>query len=63
MRGVSWVAFLYWGTVLDDGEDPGASGSAPRPGPAGALAYHATYELVGASAVRDIPAATSGSAW
>ena len=47
-REFSWVAFLYWGTVLDDGEDPGSERVRAAAGPGGALAYHATYELVGA---------------
>ena len=50
------VAYLYWGTVVDDGEDVTTS---PRvlaaAGPGGALAYHATYELAGADAVAGIP--------
>ncbi|WP_117000652.1 LLM class flavin-dependent oxidoreductase [Desertimonas flava] len=51
-----WVAYLYWGTVLGDGEDVTSS---PRvqaaAGPGGALAYHATYELSGPDAVAAIP--------
>ena len=40
-----WVAFLYWGTVLDAGEDLAGERVLAAAGPGGALAYHATYEL------------------
>jgi 5,10-methylenetetrahydromethanopterin reductase len=49
-----WVAYLYWGTVLDPGEDLASAG------PGGALAYHGAYELYGRDAVPDIP---GGKEW
>lgn len=54
------VAFLYWGTVLDEGEDPSSDRVQAAAGPGGALAYHATYELYGAEAVLELP---GGSEW
>lgn len=54
------VAFLYWGTVLDPGEDLSAERVRAAAGPGGALAYHATYELYGPEAVADIP---GGKEW
>ena len=51
-----WVAYLYWGTVLDAGEDVSSERVLAAAGPGGALAYHATYELYGRDAVPDIPA-------
>lgn len=59
-KDFSWVAFLYWGTVLDDGEDPASGRVRAAAGPGGALAYHATYELAGVPAVRAIP---GGDEW
>ena len=50
-----WVAMLFWGTVLDEGEaadSPRVKGAA---GPGWALAYHSTYELYGRDAVPAIP--------
>jgi 5,10-methylenetetrahydromethanopterin reductase len=55
-----WVAFLYWGTVLDDGEDLSSQRVQAAAGPGGALAYHATYELYGPDAVRELP---GGEEW
>jgi 5,10-methylenetetrahydromethanopterin reductase len=55
-----WVAFLYWGTVLDAGEDVDSERVRLAAGPGGALAYHATYELYGRDAVPDIP---GGKVW
>lgn len=56
-----WVAYLYWGTVLDDGEDPVTSERVRQAaGPGGALAYHASYELAGADAVAGLP---GGAEW
>jgi 5,10-methylenetetrahydromethanopterin reductase len=50
-----WVAYLYWGTVLDEGEDLSSERVRAAAGPGGALAYHATYELYGRDAVPDLP--------
>lgn len=55
-----WVAFLYWGTVLRDGESLDAERVLAAAGPGGALAHHATYELYGRDAVRDLP---GGAEW
>jgi 5,10-methylenetetrahydromethanopterin reductase len=41
----SWVSYLFWGTVLDDGEDPGSERVRAAGGPGWALAYHGAYEL------------------
>ena len=50
-----WVAYLYWGTVLDDGEDVSSDRVMAAAGPGGALAYHAGYELAGRDAVTTLP--------
>jgi 5,10-methylenetetrahydromethanopterin reductase len=55
-----WVAFLYWGTVLEDDEDFSSERVLAAAGPGGALAYHATYELYGPEALPDIP---GGKEW
>jgi 5,10-methylenetetrahydromethanopterin reductase len=55
-----WVAFLYWGTVLDRGESLDGERVRAAAGPGGALAYHATYELYGRDAVPDLP---GGKEW
>jgi 5,10-methylenetetrahydromethanopterin reductase len=41
----SWVSYLFWGTVLDDGEDPGSERVRSAGGPGWALAYHGAYEF------------------
>jgi 5,10-methylenetetrahydromethanopterin reductase len=55
-----WVAYLYWGTVLEPDEDVSSHRVLAAAGPGGALAYHATYELYGPDAVPDIP---GGKEW
>lgn len=55
-----WVAFLYWGTVLDEGEALSSERVRLAAGPGGAIAYHATYELAGPEAVRELP---GGNEW
>jgi 5,10-methylenetetrahydromethanopterin reductase len=55
-----WVAYLYWGTVLEPGEDLSSERVLAAAGPGGALAYHATYELYGPDAVPGIP---GGKEW
>jgi 5,10-methylenetetrahydromethanopterin reductase len=41
----SRVSYLFWGTVLDDGEEPGSERVRAAGGPGWALAYHAAYEF------------------
>ena len=41
----SRVSYLFWGTVLDDGEDPGSDRVRAAGGPGWALAYHGAYEF------------------
>ena len=41
----SWVSYLFWGTVLDDGEDPDSDRVRAAGGPGWALAYHGAYEF------------------
>jgi 5,10-methylenetetrahydromethanopterin reductase len=55
-----WVAFLYWGTVLDAAEDLSSERVRAAGGPGGALAYHATYEFAGRDAVLALP---GGQEW
>ena len=55
-----WVAYLYWGTVLEPGEDVSSERVLAAAGPGGALAYHATYELYGRDAVPSLP---GGKEW
>src|SRR3954447_4758808 len=55
-----WVAYLYWGTVLEEGEDLSSGGVRAAAGPGGALAYHAAYEFGGRDAVPDLP---GGAEW
>jgi 5,10-methylenetetrahydromethanopterin reductase len=56
----SWVPYLAWGTVLDEGEAPDSEHSRAAAGPGWALAYHGAYEFGGPDAVRQIPA---GAEW
>jgi 5,10-methylenetetrahydromethanopterin reductase len=55
-----WVAYLYWGTVLDPDEELSSDRVRAAAGPGGALAYHASYELYGRDTVADIP---GGDEW
>jgi len=57
-----WVAFLWWGTVTEAGEDLGSDRVKAAAGPGGALAYHATYELYGLDAVGSLPGGAEWSA-
>jgi len=59
-KDFAWVAFLYWGTVLDDGEAPDSARVRAAAGPGWALAYHSAYELAGRAAVVAIP---GGEQW
>ena len=45
MTDFSWVSYLFWGTVLDDGEDPRSERVRAAGGPGWALAYHGAYEF------------------
>ncbi|HEY2222563.1 LLM class flavin-dependent oxidoreductase [Actinomycetospora sp.] len=56
----SWVPFLMWGTVLDEGEPPGSAHARAAGGPGWALAYHGAYEFSGPGAVRGLP---GGNEW
>ena len=39
------MSYLFWGTVLDDGEDPRSERVRAAGGPGLALAYHGAYEF------------------
>src|SRR3954465_13864736 len=41
----SWVSYLFWGTILDEGEDPASERVRAAGGPGWALAYHGAYEF------------------
>jgi 5,10-methylenetetrahydromethanopterin reductase len=55
-----WSALLQFGTVLDEGEDPGGDRVLEVAGPAMAVALHATYERGGPAAVDALP---GGAVW
>jgi len=59
-REFAHVAYLAWGTVLDEGEDPSADRVRQAGGPGTALAWHAAYEFGGQEAVAGLP---GGQAW
>ena len=56
----SWVPYLCWGTVLEEGEDWSDDRVVAAGGPGAVLAYHATYELTGREAVLELP---GGKQW
>ena len=56
----SWVPYLAWGTVLDEGEPADSEHARTAGGPGWALAYHGAYEFSGPDAVRGLP---GGSEW
>ena len=56
----SWVPYLVWGTVLDEGEATDTDHARLAAGPGWALAYHGAYEFGGPSAVRALP---GGAEW
>jgi 5,10-methylenetetrahydromethanopterin reductase len=60
MSEYSWVPYLAWGTVLDEGEASNTEHARLAGGPGWALAYHGAYEFAGADAVRELP---GGSEW
>jgi 5,10-methylenetetrahydromethanopterin reductase len=49
----SWVSYLFWGTVLEDGEPRDAERVRATAGPGLALAYHGAYEF--GSPLEDLP--------
>jgi 5,10-methylenetetrahydromethanopterin reductase len=53
-----WVSFLFWGTVLEDGEDLTAERVRAAGGPGLALAYHGAYEF--GTPLEDLP---GGAEW
>src|SRR3954452_8950917 len=54
----SWVSYLFWGTVLDDGEARDAERVRATAGPGLALAYHGAYEF--GSPLEELP---GGAEW
>lgn len=56
----SWVPYLVWGTVLDEGEPLSSEHARVAGGPGWALAYHGAYEFGGPDAVRELP---GGAEW
>ncbi|HEV7626830.1 MAG TPA: LLM class flavin-dependent oxidoreductase [Streptomyces sp.] len=56
----SWVPYLVWGTVLDEGEASDSEHARLAGGPGWALAYHGAYEFGGPAAVRELP---GGAEW
>src|SRR3954466_1585663 len=54
----SWVSYLFWGTVLDEGEDPASDRARAAGGPGLALAYHGAYEF--GTPLEDLP---GGAEW
>lgn len=60
MSSYSWVPYLAWGTVLDDGESVDSEHARLCGGPGWALAYHGAYEFGGPDAVRELP---GGEEW
>lgn len=55
--GISWIAQLHFGTVLDPGEDPGSERVLAAAGHAAAVAFHGRYERDG------IDTLPGGRAW
>ena len=60
MSEYSWVPYLAWGTVLDEGEASDSDHARVAGGPGWALAYHGAYEFGGPDAVRTLP---GGEEW
>jgi 5,10-methylenetetrahydromethanopterin reductase len=58
MSEYSWVPYLVWGTVLDQGEGTDTEHARQAAGPGWALAYHGAYEFGGPAAVRELPGGT-----
>ncbi|MFC4868091.1 LLM class flavin-dependent oxidoreductase [Streptomonospora arabica] len=59
-KDYTWVPYLTWGTVLDEGEPPDSEHARTAGGPGWALAYHGAYEFGGPDAVRELP---GGAQW
>jgi 5,10-methylenetetrahydromethanopterin reductase len=59
-RDFDEVAYLFWGTVLDEGEDPTSERVRLAGGPGTALSWHGAYEFGGQAAVAELP---GGEAW
>jgi 5,10-methylenetetrahydromethanopterin reductase len=57
-KDFEWVSFLFWGTVLEEGEDPGSERVRAAGGPGLALAYHGAYEF--GSPLEELP---GGAEW
>lgn len=55
MNEYSWVPYLAWGTVLDEGEAQDSEHARAAGGPGWALSYHGAYEFGGPDAVRELP--------
>jgi 5,10-methylenetetrahydromethanopterin reductase len=60
MGEYSWVPYLVWGTVLDQGEASDSGHARIAGGPGWALAYHGSFEFGGPEAVRGLP---GGAEW
>jgi 5,10-methylenetetrahydromethanopterin reductase len=60
VKEYSWVPYLAWGTVLDEGEPAHSEHARAAGGPGWALAYHGAYEFGGPDAVRALP---GGAEW
>jgi 5,10-methylenetetrahydromethanopterin reductase len=41
----SWVSYLFWGTIIEEDEEPGSERVRAAGGPGWALAYHGAYEF------------------
>jgi 5,10-methylenetetrahydromethanopterin reductase len=57
-KDFSWVSYLFWGTVLEEGEDPASERVRATGGPGLALAYHGAYEF--GAPLEDLP---GGAEW
>ncbi len=53
-KGFTWVSFLMWGTIVDEGEALSSERVRAAAGPGWALAYHGAYEFGGPEAVREL---------
>jgi 5,10-methylenetetrahydromethanopterin reductase len=54
----SWVSYLFWGTIRDEGEEVDSERVRAAGGPGWALAYHGAYEF--ASPLEELP---GGAEW
>jgi 5,10-methylenetetrahydromethanopterin reductase len=60
MRGYSWVPYLAWDAVLDEGEALDSEHARAAGGPGWALAYHGAYEVGGPEPYANFP---GGAGW